>query len=38
VAGAGGCTLLMGLLPGFRIIGWAAMVLVFVLRRYGRPA
>ncbi|MDT7694669.1 MAG: hypothetical protein QOI75_4036 [Pseudonocardiales bacterium] len=35
VAGAGGCTLLMGLLPGYQVIGWTAMVLVFVLRFIG---
>jgi len=35
VAGAGGATLQIGLLPGTRWIGWAAMVLVFVLRFIG---
>ena len=35
VAGAGGCTLLMGLLPGYHAIGWTAMALVFVLRFVG---
>ncbi|GAA5173066.1 MFS transporter [Pseudonocardia eucalypti] len=35
VAGAGACTLLMGLLPGYQAIGWAAIGLVLLLRFVG---
>lgn len=35
VAGAGGCTLLMGLLPGYATIGWLSIILVLLLRFVG---
>jgi MFS family permease len=35
VGGAGTCTLLMGVLPGYASIGWTGMVLVLLLRFVG---
>ncbi|MER6988256.1 MFS transporter [Saccharopolyspora hirsuta] len=35
VAGAGTCTLLMGLLPGYATIGWLSIALVLLLRFVG---
>ncbi|MEV6226418.1 MFS transporter [Saccharopolyspora shandongensis] len=35
VAGAGACTLLMGLLPGYATIGWLSIILVLLLRFVG---
>ncbi|WP_028938027.1 MFS transporter [Pseudonocardia spinosispora] len=35
VAGAGVCTLLLGLLPGYQTIGWTSMALVLALRFVG---